>query len=294
MIVSADLFGREDTATSVLPLKIRRYFYGIDTKDISEVRLRCGRVVKVVTGGEIKTLLKSGKFSQSNKNAVITTRADIEDAVEILTASSLYSYQDEIKNGYITAPNGCRVGLCGTMTADGNFVDNITSLNYRFAREIIGAADKAFSAVYNGGDIKNTLIISKPGCGKTTFLRDLVRQISNKGVNISVVDERGELSGAYDCFDLGENTDVFRMCRKADGLKMMIRSMAPMVAAVDEIGGADDVEAIEYASKCGVSVIATIHGDDPKKDVDSKILSCFRCIVRLSDKCGQIREIVNV
>ena len=296
MIIGADLFAEEISALYLLPMRLRRYFGGVDTADIREVRLRVGRAVRILTSDGIKILSRSARLMDSDKNGVVVTRADIADAVEILTASSLYSFQNEIKDGYITAPNGCRVGLCGTMTPDGEFVDDIYSLNYRFAREIKGAADKAVYRVYNGGDIKSTLIVSKPGCGKTTFLRDLVRQISDRGIAVSVVDERGELSADGDSFDLGENTDVFRMCEKDRGLKMMIRSMSPRVAAVDEIGGRADIDAIRFAAKSGVAVFATIHASDWKRDISEEILSCFKCVIQLSDRhgAGYIEEIVNV
>ncbi len=282
-----------------LPIHIRRYFSDIDTSDIREIRLRRGRAVSLVTGKGIRYISKNGRVTAASENSVSATSRDMDDAVEILTLSSVYSAQQEMKNGFITTAGGHRVGLCGRMTPDGGFVTDVSGLNYRFAREIHGAADKAVSAVYNGGNIKSTLIVSPPGCGKTTFLRDLIRQISDIGINISVSDERGEIGACVNgetLFDLGANTDIFDMCEKSKGLKMMIRSMSPGVAAADEIGTADDIEAIRFASRSGVAVFATMHGGNWRCDVPKEILSCFNCVIQLSDKPkpGTVEEIVHV
>ena len=297
-ICTQDYELRRSGVTELLPLRIRRYFYGIDTDSITEVRLRRGKPVCVCTADSKQYMSKSGKISTSLKNPLITTSRDIEEAVEFLTSSSVYSCQDQIKNGYISAAGGNRIGICGTMTPDGGYVSDICGLNFRFAHEIIGAADKAFDAVYNGGAPKSTLIVSLPGCGKTTFLRDLIRSLSNSGISVSVVDERGELAacgGGEDGFDLGINTDVFSMCPKIKGMEMMIRSMSPQMIAVDEIGSSDTA-AIYDAAKCGVGVLATAHAGDWRCDIPKELLACFKCVVSLSDRhgAGTFEELVYV
>ncbi|MBP3359485.1 MAG: Flp pilus assembly complex ATPase component TadA [Clostridia bacterium] len=299
MIVSADVQQMRSTPVELLPLKIRRYFYALDTDDFREIRLRAGGAVCVCSGSGKRYISKYGKLTESVKGAVTVSPNDIEEAVDILTLSSLYSAQDEIKNGFITARGGHRVGLCGRMTSGGDFVTDITGLNYRFAREVIGAADMAAEAVFNNGNIKSTLIVSSPGCGKTTFLRDLIRQISDKGVNVSVVDERGEIGAVHNgmpAFDLGANTDIFDMCGKTEGMKLMIRSMSPQVVAVDEIGDEEDISAIRAAARSGVSVFATIHASDWRKDIGKELTACFKCVISLSDRHGPgtVEELVYV
>lgn len=299
MIISADEQEDKYSPIEYLPIRIRRYFYGVDNSDFREIRLRCGRAVSIMTGKGIKYISRTGRLSSSPKNSVTATMEDMEDAVDILTLSSVYSAQEDMKRGFITARGGHRVGICGTMTPDKGYITDVSGLNYRFAREIMGAADNALSAVYNGGNIKNTLIVSPPGCGKTTFLRDLIRQISNLNVNVSVCDERGELaavSSGVPVFDLGANTDVFDMCEKSTGMKTMIRTMSPRVIAADEIGTEQDIDAIRFAARSGVAVFATIHGGDWKCDVPKEILSCFTCVIQLTDKPspGTVKEIVHV
>lgn len=288
-----------ETPVEMLPLRIRKYFFGIDCSDLTEIRLRCRSPLCVKTKTGIKFITHSGGLTNERSKGIIITKRDIDEAVDVLTASSLYTYKEEIKNGYITAPGGHRVGICGTVTPEGEFIRDISCLNYRFAREIYGAADRVVEAVFNNGNIKSTLIISRPGCGKTTFLRDLIRQISNKGVNISVIDERGELGAVRDGvpgFDLGSCSDILDMCNKSDGMNMVLRSMSPSVIAVDEFSPQAEGKILERAARAGVSVFATVHGSDWKKDIPPHILKCFSCVVVLTDKpyAGTVREIVHV
>ncbi len=288
-----------ETPVEMLPLRIRKYFFGIDCSELTEIRLRCRAPLCVTTRTGRKYVTHNGGLTGAKEKGVIISKRDIDEAVDVLTASSLYTYKEEIKNGYITAPGGHRVGVCGTVTPDGEFMRDISCLNYRFAREVYGAADKAVEAVFNKGNIKSTLIVSKPGCGKTTFLRDLIRQISNKGVNISVVDERGELGAVRDGvpgFDLGSCSDILDMCKKSDGMNMVLRTMSPSVIAVDEFNPFEDAEVLGRAAAAGVSIFASVHSGDWKKDISPGLLKCFSCVVVLTDKPypGTIKELVHV
>ena len=299
MIVNVQSAALRDTPVDLLPLRIRKYFYCITPEKIYEIRLRCSKPLCVMCSEGKRYVTSTGKLSSNSEKGIIVGRKDIEDAIDILTESSLYSFKDEIKNGFITAPGGHRVGICGTVTSEGDYITDISCMNYRFAREVYGAADKAIDAVYNDGQVKSTLIVSRPGCGKTTFLRDLVRQISNKGVNISVVDERGELSAmsaGIPGFDLGPCTDILNMCNKKTGMKLMIRTMSPAVVAVDEFDVKSDADVISYANSSGVSVFATIHSGDWRREIPKHILSSFKCIIILSQKNGPgtVEEIVHV
>ena len=215
------------------------------------------------------------KIGQAEKviDYKITTE-DINYIFQKICENSIYSYQKQIANGFITVQGGNRVGIVGTAVLDGNDkvinFNYISGLNFRISRQVVGCSNQIVDEIFNGcGGIYNTLIISKPGIGKTTLLRDIVRNVSNgmpnkfKGMNVTVIDERGEISAAYKGImqnDLGMRTDVINDIPKYIGMKMAIRSMAPKVIVADEIGNKRDSEAIKYAMCCGVKGIFTAHG----------------------------------
>lgn len=281
-----------ETILKYIPSRIRRYLYNDDLSNAEEIRIRIGHPV-VIHKALKNDILYSGAKS---KNPVIATRKDMEEGLELITGSSLYAAEDEIKDGYVTVEGGCRIGICGKCViknGDISFIKNISGLNYRFAREILTAAETIYNNVVTDGIVKNTLIISPPACGKTTMLRDLVRRISNSGKKVSVIDERREIAGISDgipYFDLGSNTDVLEGSGKSDGMLMMLRSMSPDVIVTDEIGDEKDVYAIEQAVKCGVSVITSVHARNRaqagSRSAISKILPYFECIITLSGRNG--------
>ncbi|MGN1300152.1 MAG: stage III sporulation protein AA [Clostridia bacterium] len=215
------------------------------------------------------------KIGQAEKviDYKITTE-DINYIFQKICENSIYSYQKQIANGFITVQGGNRVGIVGTAVLDGNDkvinFNYISGLNFRISRQIIGCSNQIVDEIFNGcGGIYNTLIISKPGIGKTTLLRDIVRNVSNgmpnkfQGMNVAVIDERGEISATYKGImqnDLGMRTDVINDIPKYIGMKMAIRSMSPKVIVADEVGNKRDSEAIKYAMCCGVKGIFTAHG----------------------------------
>lgn len=224
-------------------------------KLLEEIRIRVNRPIILKFNNEIKKL-----------DYLISTE-EILRILECITESSIYSYQKQLCEGYITLKGGHRVGISGNVVVENNKVININyiySLNFRISKEIIGVADNIAKKIYNNGNIENTLIISAPGAGKTTILRDLIRILS-KYKTIGVVDERGEIAAMYKNIpqnDLGLQVDILNNIPKSIGMKMLIRSMAPEIICADEIGIKEDIEVIKYAVTSGVKGIFTAHGDN--------------------------------
>lgn len=200
----------------------------------------------------------------------MVTKEDVREMLEYISNYSLYAYEQEMKQGFITIEGGHRVGMTGQAIIENGKVKNlkhISSVNVRMSHEVLGCADKVFPYIANNRSLYHTLVISPPRCGKTTLLRDMIRQISDgndwvRGMAVGVVDERSEIGGCYMGVaqnHLGIRTDVLDGCPKAEGMIMLIRSMGPEVIAVDEIGSAEDVHAIEYAMHCGCKMLATVH-----------------------------------
>lgn len=223
---------------------------------LNELRLRVGRNV---------TLIYDNKEIMYD---IKVTKDCIMKMLELASNYSIYAYEQSFKQGFITIEGGHRIGVSGHAIIENNVIKNfnyITFLCIRVAHEVIGCSNKVVDFVYGGG-IDHTLIISPPGCGKTTLLRDLVRNISDNDrlhINVSLIDERQEIAGCYMGIpqnNIVRRTDVYDGCPKDAGMMMAIRAMSPGIIAVDEIGGQNDVQAIKYCIACGCTIIATIHG----------------------------------
>ncbi len=221
---------------------------------------------------------------RSNKNLILktidnelilnytTTQKDILETLEKITESSIYTYENQISNGFITLKGGHRVGIVGNgVISEGKIINisYISGMNIRIAKEIKGCSNFILKEIYDKGFFQNTLIVGAPGSGKTTLLRDIIRQVSNgnlynKGLNVGVVDERNEIAAMYkgiEQTDLGIRTDVISNIPKTLGIKILIRSMAPQVIAVDEIGGENDSKMINYAMCSGAKGLFSAHGN---------------------------------
>ena len=204
-------------------------------------------------------------------------QSEILQILERICENSIYAYKRQICEGYITIKGGHRIGLTGSAVIENGEIINIkyvTSLNFRIARQILNCSNKILGQVLNLKEqtIFNTLIVSPPGKGKTTILRDTIRRISNgieelnfKGKTCGVVDERGEIAAMYRGIpqnDVGIRTDVIENITKSKGMKILIRTMSPEVIACDEIGTKEDAEAISEALISGVKGIFTMHGSN--------------------------------
>lgn len=246
---------------------------------VEEIRLRINRPLIIRMGHTELTVNGEKKLTSRLTEGYLVTGSEIEKTFQLLSSSSLYAWEDEFKNGYLTIPGGHRVGFTGRGVLDKGMIKtmkDISSLNFRLGREILGCADPIMSLILAPQGLYHTLIISPPQCGKTTLLRDMVRQLSdgfgnncgNKkysfpGVNVGLADERSEIAGVYQGepqFSIGLRTDVLDACPKAQGIMMLIRSMSPVVIATDEIGRSEDVEALYQALHAGVTVVTTVHG----------------------------------
>lgn len=216
-------------------------------EQLQEIRIRVNRPI----------LLKS-RQADIVIEYIINSR-EILQILEKLCDNSIYAYQNQIANGFITIKGGHRIGITGTAVIENGRILNlkyITSLNFRIARQVINCSNKILGQVIDEENktIFNTLLVSPPGYGKTTILRDLIRNISNgietlnfQGKTCGVVDERGEIAAMYRGIpqnDIGIRTDIIENISKAEGIKILIRSMAPEVIACDEIGSKEDVQAI--------------------------------------------------
>ncbi len=289
-----------------LPKRIRRLMNFVDFFELEEIRLRQGLPVTLQYRDGVFFLNDKGSPVLVGDNLFIPSKEDIKEALELISRSSIYAYQDDLAKGFITIPGGNRVGISGkAISTDGKIsgIKDIMSLNYRIAHEVVGCSDNLMDFILDNHQVRNTLIISPPECGKTTLLRDIIRNISNLKIKVSVVDERGEIAsceGGFSGYDLGHSIDILTNCDKAQGMLMMLRSMSPQVIATDELGTYNDIDAIKKIVCSGVSVIATIHGkneEDLRKNKNiSELLDFFKCFIVLSRRfgVGTIEEVYGV
>lgn len=250
-------------AVRALPLRLRREALTLSEEDragTEELRLRAGWPMTALIGGAERPLGGSP-----------VEGTELEKLVEIASGASVHTVLDQVRRGYLTFEGGHRIGLCGTaVLREGEIhaLRCISSANLRIARQVKGAAGPALDRLCPRGRLADTLIMAPPGLGKTTLLRDLIRSVSEgEGcvpLRVSLADERGEVAAMYNGLpqlEVGRRTDVAEGCPKAQGLMLLLRAMNPQVLAVDEITARSDVEAMMAAAGCGVTLLATAHGE---------------------------------
>ena len=265
--------------------------------EIEEIRIRINQNIVIYGAGKERVL---------NKRGFVVEIKHIKETLDYISKYSLYAFADELRQGFITINGGHRIGVLGQAITEKDIIKGqkyISFLNVRIAHEVKGCGDVFLKYLYENRKFLNTLVISAPGCGKTTLLRDIVRSVSNGnyvggGVNVGIVDERSEIAGCYmgePQNDVGIRTDVMDGCPKAEGMMLLMRSMSPKVIAVDELGSDKDIEAIKRVINCGAKLIATVHGQDfeeiKSKKVYRELISekCFdRYIILKSKEDGHV------
>ena len=248
----------------LFPLHLRQYLVQDRRlkQDVEEIRIRIGQPVLLWSAGGERTVPGMEDYR--------ITGEDLKQMVAYISQCSIYAFDDEIQKGFLTLKGGHRVGIAGQAVTEAGKVRTIrpiTYLNIRISHQIRGCAAGLAGWLQTDGRFQNTLILSAPGGGKTTMLRDLVRILSDGwgglgGMKVGIVDERSEIAGCRNGIpqnDVGIRTDVLDCCPKAEGMMMLVRSMSPQILAVDEIGSPQDFEAVTYALNCGCAVFATMH-----------------------------------
>ena len=263
-----------------------------DLRELEEIRLRCGQRIMLRYAGREKSLVR------------IVGKDDLQKILNNLIKYSYYAYEEDLAKGFVTIEGGHRVGICGkavVKSGQPSLIKEVSSMNIRFTKEIKGCANSLLPVIIKDNKPENILIVSPPGCGKTTLLRDMARCMSMRRIQVAICDERSEIAGMYNSspsFDLGPRTDVLDGCDKVHGIPILIRSMAPDVIITDEIGKAGDVNAVEQCMNAGISLITSIHGSC-RKDVENSNISSllekkfFASIIYLSSDTGPgtIKEI---
>ncbi len=298
---------------NIMPPHIKQMLSRINKQSfrtIEELRFRVGKPVIIYTSTREHGLNRNGLCEVDE--SYIIRQEDIENILKFISGFSVYALEDELRQGYLTIAGGHRIGVTGKVVMENQQIKTLkdmNGLNIRVAHQVLGCSDKLMPYILKSRKMCHTLIVSPPKCGKTTILRDIIRNLSNgfygQGpFNVGVVDERSEIAG---CFrgvpqnDIGIRTDVLDGCPKVEGMRMLIRSMAPEVLAVDEIGSKDDFLALEEALGAGVSILCTVHGQDLEDCYKKPILKhmlqqrWFERIIILSNKpqAGTVRCILD-
>lgn len=252
-----------DSVIKLLPPRIAAAVYNlneIEKEKITEIRLRQGRPV-MLTMGENRFLAPNSTLSFKNNHCIIAESEDLRKCFINLCDNSVYSHEEEIKQGFISLKFGNRAGICGTIVNRPNgeyWIKDINAINIRIAHEIKGVAQEIADKNLYGG----VLFCGPPHSGKTTYLRDLIRLLSDSGEKIGLIDSRGEIAavnGGLATLDVGNCTDIMVGGRKEFSIECLLRTMAEDTIAFDEIGSMEELKLIEACFNAGVRIITSIH-----------------------------------
>ena len=284
--------------TWLLPLlteDMRRALAPLDISGVTEIRLRLGRPMEVVTSAGSRLLY-------APNGRPMLREGEQEGLLSAFCNHARYAWEKEIRQGFITLQPGGRVGIAGRISAETGAPAAVTGFCIRVLRPVMGCGEKVLPDLLQEGRIRSTLLFSAPGCGKTTLLRDIIRLLSD-GLGgaaphrVGVVDERYEIGGeGGDSFDLGDRTDVLSGVGKGEGLLRLLSTMGPQVLAADELNLVSDVAAVLEARSRGVDVLCTAHGGTFEELLRREGMrrlfeeGTFQRYVRLTG-CGQVKEI---
>ena len=270
----------------IFPLHLRKTLQRIclEENTLEEIRIRIGQpIIFHMENEEWYLKEEEERLDKRSEGAYRATKEDIRNMVKFISSYSLYAYEDEMKRGFITIQGGHRIGVAGQVVMEAGKILSLTNiyfLNIRVAREKRGCAKEIVPYLIHRNSIYNTLFVSPPGVGKTTYLRDVIRILSSgterlHGMKVSIIDERSEIAACKQGIpqnDVGPRSDVLDGCLKSFGMLLMLRSMAPQVIAVDEIGSREDCSAMEQAIYSGSKILGTVHAYDMKELSQKKYL----------------------
>lgn len=281
-----------------LPKKIYDPLSVLGVNYVYEIRIRLGFSVKINYKGEFYFLTETGecvKEKSGRVDLVVADGQEISEIIDKVTQRSIYAFNDRIKSGFITGESGERIGLAGDCVVENGkiiTIKNLTSLNVRVPHSIENCSDKLFPFICCGSDVKNTVIVSPPFCGKTTILKDLAKKLNDKNAgSIMIIDERGEFADVK-----GENIDKISFSDKEYAFSFGLRALSPDIVITDELFGEKDWRFCSEAVSCGIKIIASVHAGniDELKSKNYFVKNVFfRYVVLDGTGLGKIKRIYD-